>query len=61
MADRCRITLSNGDWVEVELVVPANYKYDDDYRNDFIHNFDTGTLSDSQIESALRRGWVRRV
>lgn len=59
MADCCRIRLSDGDIIEVELVIPPNYKYNDDRRNDFIHGFDTGTLSDAEIERALRKGWVR--
>ena len=54
-----RVNLSNGDIVEVELVIPPNYKYNDDTRNDFIHVFDTGAVSDVEIESALRRGWAR--
>lgn len=54
-----RVNLSNGNIVEVELVIPPNYKYNDDMRNDFIHEFDMGTVSDVEIESALRRGWAR--
>lgn len=57
--DSCRIHLSDGDIIEVELVIPRDYKYDDFDRNDFIHEFDTGTLFDEQIEAALRKGWVR--
>lgn len=54
-----RVNLSNGDIVEVELVIPSNYKYNDDARNDFIHEFDTGTLSDAEIQNGIRRGWAR--
>lgn len=54
-----RVNLSNGDIVEVEPVIPPSYKYNDDRRNDFIHEFDTGTLSDAEIQSGLRKGWVR--
>lgn len=54
-----RVNLSNGDIVEVELVIPPNYKYNDDMRNDFIHEFDTGTLSDAEIQSGIRKGWAR--
>ena len=47
--DSCRIHLSDGDIIEVELVIPRDYKYDDFDRNDFIHEFDTGTLFDEQV------------
>ncbi len=61
MGERIKIHAANGDIIEVELVVPANYKYEDENRNDFIDGFGTGTISDSQIESAIRRGWAKKV
>lgn len=61
MGDIRRIHLSDGDIVEVEVIVPSNYKYDDEDRNDFIHGFGVGTVSDRQVESAIRRSWARIV
>lgn len=61
MGDRRRVHTSDGDIVEVELVVPRNYKYDDEDRNDFIHGFGVGTVSDREIALAIRKGWARRV
>lgn len=58
---RAKINTSDGKIIGVELIVPSNYKYDDEDRNDFIHDFGTGTLSDGEIEEAIEKGWVRRV
>ena len=56
-----RIHTSNGDIIEVELIVPRNYDYSDEERNDFIQRFDTGTAFDKEIEFAIRKGWVRKI
>lgn len=56
-----RINTSDGDIIEVALVVPRNYRYDDIDRNDFIQRFDTGAAFDEEIEEALDKGWVRKI
>lgn len=53
-----KVRMSNGDIMEVE-VVTANYKYNNEERNEFIHAFDVDALSDKQVESGVRRGWAR--
>lgn len=55
------ITLHDGDMIRVELIVPSNYKYDNEERNEFIQGFDTGTASDREVERAIRKGWVRKI
>ena len=61
MKETRRIHTSDGDIIKVETIVPSNYKYDDDERNDFIHGFGVGTVSDREVERAIERGWARRV
>ena len=61
MKETRRIHTSDGDIIEVECVVPYNYKYNDEERNDFIHGFGVGTVSDREVERAIERGWARRV
>lgn len=61
MGMRKEIHASNGDIIEVELIIPDNYRYDDEERNDFIQGFDTGTVSDRQIEMCIKRGWVEEI
>lgn len=61
MGLRKEIYASDGDIIEVELVIPGGYKYDDEERNDFIQGFDTGTAFDRQIEMCIKKGWVRKI
>ena len=60
MGSMRRVNMSDGDIVEVKLVIPSGNKYDNEDRNDFIHGFGTGEFSDRQIESAIQRGWARK-
>lgn len=45
---------------DFELIIPSNYHYDDEERNDFIQSFDTGTVSETQIDKALKKRWIRK-
>ena len=56
-----KVDMSDGDIIEVALIVPGNYRYDDVDRNDFIQGFDTGTATDREVERALDKGWARKI
>ena len=45
---------------EIEVIVPNDYKYDDEERNDFIDAVCSRTVTDNQIDEALRKGWAER-
>lgn len=60
MSDTMRIQTSDGDRITVRLVVPSNYKFDDEERNDFMHRFGEGVW-EKEVERALEKGWVERV
>lgn len=61
MGSRKEIYASDGDIIEVELVIPDGYRYDDEERNEFMHGFVTGTVGDKQIEMCIKKGWVERI
>ncbi|MCI9175853.1 MAG: hypothetical protein HFH49_13100 [Lachnospiraceae bacterium] len=61
MGERKEIYASDGNIIEVELVIPDDYKYDDEERNEFMQGFVTGTAFDRQIEMCIKKGWVEEI